>query len=274
LGVWPKMEDTKVVDVKELIKKFTLRRESSGNLLASRTVSPQNAASEVVSGERYPNFFFIPHKAFRVMFFEVFEKIGSVNPTDDEDMLDMQKLLNKAVFIYGHHNGSESGYFADFLKSKDPVLVNRWGEDHGEHSRTLESFKQRAAQLISVQDHKQREKDLATLYVDFGDYVSADLAHMSFEERTVMKAYWNNFTDAELASIEQDFLKTMDPEFLQAALPFVLRAHNISGRIGLLKMLQATGTPPEHIQGIVGLVSQYVKPFELQQIKAALSLDH
>jgi len=239
-----------------------LRRDSSRNLLSHLGPKP----------DRYPSFFTIPHKAFRVMFFEVFEKIGSVNHTDEEDMLSLQKMLNQACFIYGHHNHAESSYFAEQLKEKHGDLVKQWNSDHEAHDRKLGGFQSRFTEIIALTDHKESEKALATLYIEFGEYVAEDLAHMAFEERKVMKAFWDSFSDEELASIEQGFLKTVDPEFMQASLPFILRAHNINGRIGILKMLQSLGTPEEHVQGILAVLALQVRPKELSQIKEAIQV--
>jgi len=238
----------------------TLRRESSRNLMLAKEASGEKP------GERYPNMFLIPHKAFRVMFFETFEKIGNVNFLDDEDLAECQKMVNHAVFVYSHHNEEESGFFGTRLAERDPSLVEQWNEDHNEHRRVLESFKGRMEQIVNEKDVGKREKALATLYVDFGNYVSADLAHMSFEENKVMQSYWKNFTDDELRAMEMEFVKTINPEFMQAAIPFIMRAHNVSTRINLLKMLQHTGTPEEHVRALVGLISRYAKPNEVAHI--------
>jgi len=250
-----------------------LKRESSRNLLAARSASAEHAVGDLPKNQRYPNLFFIPHKAFRLMFFDTYEAIGNTNFQDDDEMLALQKLVDTAVFVYTGHNHEEDTFFCKRLAERDHSgLLEKWNEDHKEHSATLRSFKDRIAVIVAEKDFGKREKALADFYQDFGDYLAADLAHMNFEERTIMPSFWAHFTDEELAAIEQEFMKQVDPAFMQAALPYVLRGHNISTRIGLLKMMQATNIPPEQLQALVGLISLHAKPKEMETIKKAIGL--
>ena len=64
-----------------------------------------------------------------------------------------------------------------------------------------------------------------------------------WEETVVMAEFQANFTDAELQTIETDFIKQMDPKHLQELTPMFMRAGNIDDRT---RMLFAIKVPPPY----------------------------
>jgi len=212
------------------------------------------------------------HKAFRAMFLELYLKLGNVDHTDDDDVLALKKLVDQVVANYTQHNHEESSFWADSIKAKEPVTVGKWLDDHKDHEHHLQGFKARMEQVLAEKDEAKREKLLAEFYSAFGEFLSADLTHMHWEENGIMQIFWDNYTDAELNAIELEFVKTMDKTFLQALLPYMLRGHNISGRIDVLKILQQSGAPEEAVRGLLGLISTLAKPSEVTKIKAAIGV--
>ena len=53
-----------------------------------------------------------------------------------------------------------------------------------------------------------------------------------------MSIFWKHYTDEEISDIERVFISRMEPKDLNAALPHLLRGHNIDGRTGLLSVIK------------------------------------
>jgi len=201
------------------------------------------------------------------MFADLLVKVGNVNYTSLEDLKALQQEVDEAVYVYANHNADESSYWASLIKGKDPAVLDKWLDDHKEHESTLRGFSTQMIAILDEQDLKSRGKLAQKLYESVCTYLSGDLAHMDFEEHTIMDIFYKHFTDEQLRNFEIEFVRTADPQFIQRSLPFIFKGHNIDGRTAVVKLIKRSGAPPEAVEATFAAIAKHATPEEVAEIR-------
>lgn len=218
------------------------------------------------------NFFDFPHKAFRFMWMELVQQIGSVNYGDDAAVAELAEKITFATDSYAHHNHDESEFFGPRLQELDAVLTAGWLADHDAHLGHLQAFKAKIAAIQSESDIPARGALMAELYTFACRYLADDLDHMMLEQTKVMETFQGAYSDDQLREMEGQFIQErVDPEYMKSLMPLFLRAGNIDERTFTLSIVQKQVPSPEAFAGMLEhFAAQFVPADELATIRQRL----
>lgn len=125
----------------------------------------------------------IIHKFLRREMFDFSQQLFRAGP---EDCAPIARALTSLAVTLDQHAKQEEARFEPLLREIDPALAQRLHDDHRRLDHALDALIQRANQLdSSASDCREA---LTQLHLDWNRYLSAYLAHLDDEERTMFRA--------------------------------------------------------------------------------------
>lgn len=124
------------------------------------------------------------HKFLRREMFDFSQQLFRAGPEDCEQIA---RALTSLAITLEQHAKQEEARFEPLLTEIDPALAQRLQEDHRRLDHDLEALTQRANQL-DARASDCREA-LTQLHLDWNRYLSAYLAHLDDEERSMFLAF-------------------------------------------------------------------------------------
>ena len=125
----------------------------------------------------------IIHKFLRREMFDFSQQLFRAGP---EDCGPIMRALTSLAITLDQHAKQEEARFEPLLKAIDPALAERLHEDHRRLDEDLDVLIQRAKALDT--DKPDCREALTQLHLDWNRYLSAYLAHLDDEERTMFLA--------------------------------------------------------------------------------------
>lgn len=123
------------------------------------------------------------HKFLRREMFDFSQQLFRAGPEDCEPIV---RALTNLADTLEQHAKQEEARFEPLLKEIDPALAQRLHDDHRRLDDDLDALIQRANQLDSAASDCREA--LTQLHLDWNRYLSAYLAHLDDEERTMFLA--------------------------------------------------------------------------------------
>jgi iron-sulfur cluster repair protein YtfE (RIC family) len=165
-----------------------------------------------------PNAITVVHKYLRYELFGMCQVLASATPNQGEAV---QSSLQSVVRLLYEHAEREDEHLGAMLETADIALAERMRWYHQRLDKHLEDILELAWQLNSVPADVRR-RQLTQLHLDWNRFVSAYLAHMDDEERTLFPAIGDQLPPitavAEGAAAQPDEERKHFLEKLEAAI--------------------------------------------------------
>ncbi len=232
----------------------------------SAITSPERAAA---AAARRPNFYVAPHKALRLAMGDALAAAGRVDPHDDADVARLAAHVCELVAFCRTHLEKEDEIVHPAMEARRPGSA---ASTRGEHLDHLNAFArlEAGARALEVARGTEREAAAAALYRQLALFVADNLVHMHEEETVNNAVLLAEYTDEELAALEQRIVGSIPPAVLQLALSWMVPAMNPGERATLLADIRAHAPEPAFEALLAGVQSRLT---EAERRKLAQALN-
>lgn len=181
------------------------------------------------------NPYLLPHKGLRNLMAKVSFLAGNLNYTCVHEIDQLKIFANELFYLLEQHALVEDTVVLPDLEKKAPGSTH---ENHEEHE-LLEASIAKLKEQVDKLTLDSSPEEFVDFFLDFSEFHSQYLAHMLLEERDVLKAIWNHFTDGELMAQHHQILASFTPEKILRWFRFIIPALNPQERKMALSGLKA-----------------------------------
>jgi hypothetical protein len=228
--------------------------------------SPERAAAAAAPR---PNFYLAPHKALRLALGDALAAAGRVDPHDDADVARLAAHVCELVAFCRAHLEKEEEIVHPAMEARRPGSAAATRGEHLDHRNAFARLEAGARALEGARG-SGREAAAAALYRQLALFVADNLVHMHEEETVNNAVLWAEYTDEELAALEQRIVGSIPPAMLQFALSWMVPAMNPGERAALLSNIRAHAPAPAFEALLAGVQSRLT---EAERRKLAQALN-
>lgn len=175
----------------------------------TRVGSTHVTASEAEAPPRYDPYLIV-HKGLRALMFETLQRVGRMDPDDDEDTAQALARLRELVSLAGTHLHHEDLFVHPAMEARAPGSTGHAVAGHHSHREALAAL---LDGCVRVEESSGRGRAAAALalYRSLALFVAEDLEHMHVEETENNAVLWATHSDAELMALVQRLVASIDP---------------------------------------------------------------
>jgi hypothetical protein len=179
------------------------------------------------------------HKGLRRALFGVCEMAGALDPEDETARQEfVSRFADLDLMLTLHHGHEDAGPLGDLIARITPEFV---AELEAAHAGAVDGL----AELRSaVATFGPGSGTAEQLYGHISAFTAGYLAHMNFEEKTVMAALTERSTFDELLAVQIGIRTSVPPDQMVVFMRSMLPAMNPDERTDMLGGMKA-GAPPE-----------------------------
>jgi hypothetical protein len=192
-------------------------------------------APAVAQGPRFDIYAFI-HKGIRAFMGATLDLVGRLDPLDPQELAATLRELRSLTGFLRAHLHHENQFVHPALEARRPGSACRTAGEHVAHERALEALEGDALALERATDDARADA-AQRLYRRLALLVADNLEHMEVEESENNAVLWADYSDAELAQIQQALLATVPPEEMSLSLRWMLPAMAPAERAALFGAL-------------------------------------
>jgi hypothetical protein len=192
-------------------------------------------APAAAHGPRFDIYAFI-HKGIRAFMGATLDAVGRLDPLDPQEVATTLRELRRLTSFLRAHLHHENQFIHPALEARRPGSACRTAGEHVAHERALEALEGEALALERATD-ESRARAARRLYHGLALLVADNLEHMAVEETDNNAALWADYSDAELAQVQQALLATVPPEEMSLSLRWMLPAMAPAERAALFGAL-------------------------------------
>jgi hemerythrin HHE cation binding domain-containing protein len=221
------------------------------------------------------------HKAIRSMIYELgarLQRTDFADPVASAAVLsDLEHEFSNAIssacvlcLLHGHGADEESVPFPAMLPF-DEAMIRTLITEHQEFSRMLSSITTLARGLPSLTSLDERLERGRRINQDVNGFFASYLVHLNKEERTLVPAMREHFTDEQIRAMRSTIMRGMPKERFAAILRWMLPSLTLSELSGMLMGIKQ-GAPPEMLQFVAGVGAANVEPARWALVRERVGL--
>jgi hypothetical protein len=210
------------------------------------------------------------HKGLRLALSDLLVRLGQADFAEETAAAELLGALRRQLVLSEGHLHHEEAEIHAALEARAPGSTVTLEADHDHHRRAFQSL---AAAIAAVETAPAAERaaPARALYLAFGRFVAADLAHMAEEELVVLPLLHRLFSDAELIAIEARIVAAIPPEKMIEYLKLMIPAMTPAERAQFLAFVRA-GAPAEVFDAILNFAARpTLAPAEYEALEVALA---
>ncbi|HEV7921927.1 MAG TPA: hemerythrin domain-containing protein [Thermoanaerobaculia bacterium] len=206
-----------------------------------------------------PSFYRDIHKGIRALLFDVVQKSGRLDFSDNVAVARYRAELQTAIDFLMSHAEHENQFVGPLLAQHAPELARRISGIHEEQEKEL-------PELLAMIDRGAAHGFVLELARISGEL----LVHMTEEEEVLMPALWASMTDAEIIAAHDALVASIPPHEMAFALSWMLPSMNAPERAELLTALRASA-PPEVFGFVRGLAKSVLSAADDEALEQRLA---
>jgi hypothetical protein len=191
------------------------------------------------------------HKALRLFMNETTTRLGICDPRNDADVGGALAQLEDLLLACTEHADGENAFIHPALERVRSGSSLHIAAEHFEYEAVVDKLRHYAS-IVKSQSGMARAAPLAQLYRVLAVFVGDNIEHMEYEETLHNAELWENYSDADLAAIEETLVCSKSQEAQQRMLPWFIKGLNPPELAGMFAGMRA-GMPPPAFQGILGM---------------------
>jgi hypothetical protein len=188
------------------------------------------------------------HKALRMRMCEAVHALGRLDCEDPAELHAVLGRLGHLLAMCRSHLEHENAFMHPALERAGAGASARTAEDHLHHELEIAALERRL-QRVRDSSGQIRQREADALYDDLVDFVAENFAHMRIEERDNNARLWSHYQDAELHTLHDALVASIEPGERLAVTQLILRAVNPGERLGMLLGMRAQ-MPAEAFEGL------------------------
>jgi hypothetical protein len=210
------------------------------------------------------------HKALRQFMAETLVQVGSMDPTDEEDLRATLDRLSDLLSLMRSHVRHENGWMHPAIEARYQGGACRIAGEHDEHIASIEALQGEAAAL-TVAPAAARPAMALRLYRHLSLFVAENLQHMHVEETVHNRLLWSAYSDAELMDVHDALLADVSPTEMATVLHWMASSLSHPELAGMLGSMQAQ-MPPEPFANLLQMVQSRLSMARWDKLARALGV--
>lgn len=181
------------------------------------------------------NPYLLPHKGLRYLLGKVTLLAGNLDQSKAEEVEKLKTLSHELFYLLEQHAFIEDRVILPDLENRCPGSTV---ENHEEHE-FLEAIVEKLEKQVKDLKVGASANCFVDYFLDLSDFHAKYLAHMIFEERTVLGLIWENYSDEELAAQHHSIVSSFTPEKILSWFKYIIPALDPSERLMALGGVKA-----------------------------------
>jgi len=165
------------------------------------------------------------HKAIRKEMFETCLMAGSIDYYNNKASDNFMEKFNALLALLRSHSIHEDTFIHPLLE-KMPDVFAFVNNDHQELEEELSQLEQLLDSVLAIENKTDCLEAGNNFYLALSQFTSKYLAHLLFEEQTIMPALHENYDLSFLMAVMDRFKTSQSPEEAMHSLDLILRAIN------------------------------------------------
>lgn len=183
------------------------------------------------------------HKALRACMADTLVSLGRADPADPGDIAGAVDRIVSLMALCASHVKHENEHMHPAVEAHAPGLTEKVADDHDDHLQHIAWLREQAMALPAVAE-SERPAALHVLYLSLAGFVAENFQHMHVEETRLNPALWTHCDDAELRSLHDALVATIDPLEMMQVMRWMLPSLNAPQRLAVLQGMQAHAPVP------------------------------
>lgn len=211
------------------------------------------------------------HKGVRAFMCDTVLKVGALDLDDAEEVADtLTQVRELAEFCAGHLR-HENDYVHVAMEARQPGSAMSTAGDHVHHLESIKNL-ERLAREVELGSGDDRSATLYTLQCYLSLFVAENFEHMHVEETANNKILWANYSDAEIAAVEQDLVASLSPREFGMCMRWMLVGMNPAERTKMLCEIRDNAPRPV-FEGVLDTARAGLDSRNWKKLEMALGLD-
>lgn len=154
------------------------------------------------------NIYGFPHKGLRNALGQLSVKVGSLNPSIENEVSNTVALGNEISTLLKLHLNAEEQFVHPPIEAKLPGSMQHNHEDHNR----MEVLEDEMVEAINKLEEEANPGTITNAYNAVNIFIKEYFRHMEEEETDINTIIWENFSDEEILGWQGNILKKLTPE--------------------------------------------------------------
>jgi hemerythrin superfamily protein len=211
--------------------------------------------------------FTLIHKALRALLYDLGLELQTNDFTDKIATLGLLPRIPHDLEVCTEHANAEEGFIFPDMRDLESELVAILESEH----QDIESLGSVVVGIMGEVDALEDPDELITagirLNQAFNEYTAFFLRHLNYEEKTILPASQEYFSDEQLRAMRAAIMESQSPEQNIENTGWILRSANNNELAHTLMGMKASGMPPEILEGIMSFARDTVGEERFEDIK-------
>lgn len=208
------------------------------------------------------------HKALRSAMSDAVAAVGRMDADDPDDRAAALARLRAMLDLLQHHAHVEDEFIHPAVHARRAGAADRCADDHHRQQGQVVELR-RLAQLAEGAGGEPRQA-AAQLYRSLARFVAENLAHMDEEETAHNAVLWAEFSDGELAAINDRIVASIAPPRMAEVVRWMAPSLTPYERASLFGAIQAKA-PAEVFQRLLETARQQLPPRDWNKLVAGIA---
>ncbi len=213
--------------------------------------------------------YLVVHKGLRALMTDTLQRVGRMDPWDDEDTAQVLAQLRELVSLAQSHLHHEDLFVHPAMEARAPGSTRSAEAGHQSHRAALAGLLEGCAS-VERSTGEVRAAAALSLYRRLALFVAEDLLHMHVEETQNNAVLWATYTDEELHGIVDRLVASMPPETNAKIARWMVASSSPGERATLLRGVRQT-MPAPAFDAMLGALAGGLNARDRVKLEAALA---
>ncbi len=213
--------------------------------------------------------YLVIHKGLRALMTDTLQRVGRMDPDDDEDTAQALAQLREFVTLAKTHLHHEDLHVHPAMEARAPGSTRSVEADHLSHREAMAGILD-GCDAVERSTGDARAAAALALYRRLALFVADDLVHMHAEETENNAVLWATYSDDELHAMVERLVASIPPATNAIFARWMVASSSPAERATLLRGVRQT-MPAEAFGAMLGGLAQRLAPRDRVKLEAALA---
>lgn len=213
--------------------------------------------------------YLVIHKGLRALMTDTLQRVGRMDPHDDEDTAQALAQLRELVSLAETHLHKEDLFVHPAMEARAPGSTRSAEAGHASHRTALAALLDGCAS-VEGGTGEARAAAALSLYRRLALFVAEDLQHMHVEETENNAVLWATYTDDELHALVDRLVASIPPATNAKMARWMVTSSSPAERATLLRGARQA-MPAGAFEAMLGGLAQALSSKDRLKLEAALA---
>ncbi|HZP13906.1 MAG TPA: hemerythrin domain-containing protein [Nevskiaceae bacterium] len=210
------------------------------------------------------------HKALRAFMTDTLGRVGWMDALDPVDLAETLSQVKSLLEICAGHLQHENDFIHRAMEARRPGTAARIAGEHVDHEQHIAALRT-AVSAVERASAAERPRLAHDLYRALARFIADNFEHMEYEETEHNAVLWSAYSDAEIAQIEQNLVRSLPPDETMTVWRWMIPYKNHAERVAMLSGMRQFA--PRHVfEGALALARSHLSDRDWAKLATALEL--